>query len=481
MPKKNSLKNISPLKQKYLSINSNNKKLSEEDIAKVLKNKADSNNINLMKNKKKFTRSRTSKTKIKNLRPGSIKGPWSVEENKLLTEWVLKNGQKRWKQCEEFIPGRTGKQCREHWNNCLNPDLVKGDWTSEEDFLIMYFYSKCNGSWKKLINLFNGRTENSIKNRFFSQLRKIASCNLSSAEKRLSSKIKLDDLLNYLNIGISNSKKRYLAAKPQTEEELNKFLTEMEKKIKNKKNKKTNPVKEEENDINDTILSTNLSNLENNQNILNKKTKKSSLFGLKRKRELDEEVNNKNNSIKNEENSSNKNNEEKYIENNISNTNQNEKQNNNENHLLNNESNKIRINNIFPININENELKEINDNLNNPKWNNYDNEIQNNYDIDINNTDLTNKNEQNNIFTNNCFLNPFSQNYSSFENYLNNFNCYFPQENNFFKRADSFSDLSTRNQVNTYNFIKKPSIASIDENKIINNDIDNALNYSSSV
>ena len=57
---------------------------------------------------------------------------------------------------------------------CLNPELVKGEWTSEEDFLIMYFYEQCNGSWKKIIPLFNGRTENSIKNRFFSQLRKIA-------------------------------------------------------------------------------------------------------------------------------------------------------------------------------------------------------------------------------------------------------------------------------------------------------------------
>ena len=56
----------------------------------------------------------------------------------------------------------------------------------------MYFYEKCNYSWKKLVLLFNGRTENSIKNRFFSELRKIATKN--SVEKIPCSKIKLEEL-----------------------------------------------------------------------------------------------------------------------------------------------------------------------------------------------------------------------------------------------------------------------------------------------
>jgi len=99
--------------------------------------------------------------KIKNLRPGSIKGPWSEEENKLLIEWVRKNGHKRWKKCEKIIPGRTSKQCREHWKNSLNPDLIKGFWSSEEDFLIMYFYEKCGGSWKKMIK--EGKMKQIIK------------------------------------------------------------------------------------------------------------------------------------------------------------------------------------------------------------------------------------------------------------------------------------------------------------------------------
>ena len=73
------------------------------------------------------------------IKRGLKKGQWSVYEDKLLRQWVKENGPKKWEQCGRFIHGRSGKQCREHWNNCLNPELVKGDWTTEEDFLIMYF------------------------------------------------------------------------------------------------------------------------------------------------------------------------------------------------------------------------------------------------------------------------------------------------------------------------------------------------------
>ena len=71
------------------------------------------------------------------------KGQWSSQEDKLLNQWVKLNGPKNWEACGRFIHGRKGKQCREHWNNCLNPELKKGFWSPEEDFLIMFFYEKC--------------------------------------------------------------------------------------------------------------------------------------------------------------------------------------------------------------------------------------------------------------------------------------------------------------------------------------------------
>jgi len=62
-------------------------------------------------------------TKI--LQPGLTKGPWSIEEDRKLMQWVKKEGPNKWTSCAEYIKGRSGKQCRERWLNTLNPDVKK--------------------------------------------------------------------------------------------------------------------------------------------------------------------------------------------------------------------------------------------------------------------------------------------------------------------------------------------------------------------
>jgi hypothetical protein len=194
--------------------------------------KNSSNNITIEirqpKEKKKtiFKSNRGKKIPLK-------KGQWSPQEDKLLKQWVQINGPKKWEACGRFIQGRKGKQCREHWKNCLNPDLLKGKWTHEEDFLIMFFYPKCKESWKKIIPLFNGRIENSIKNRFYSQLRKYATKDMEPKErKRLSSKIKLDELKNYLNEALEAAKADLIKKRKMTEEQFNAFIEKQEQKLK---------------------------------------------------------------------------------------------------------------------------------------------------------------------------------------------------------------------------------------------------------
>ena len=160
------------------------------------------------------------------LKLGLKRGQWTEYEDNLLKEWIKKKGPNNWEECGRFIHGRNGKQCREHWNNCLKPDLIKGEWTPEEDFLIMQFYEECNGSWKIMKELFEGRTENSIKNRFFSELRKIASKYLTLKEKKNCSKINLEELKKYLKEGISETKAEFLKENKMTEEELNNYINE---------------------------------------------------------------------------------------------------------------------------------------------------------------------------------------------------------------------------------------------------------------
>ena len=170
------------------------------------------------------------------LQPGLVKGPWSAYEDKILIEWVNKYGPIKWTLCSNNIPGRTGKQCREHWNNVLNNDIKKGEWTIEEDFLIMNFYKKYNGSWKKLIEIFDKRTENSIKNRFFSQLRKIACDDVESKERRNSAKIKLNTLLKYLDKAIIFTTNKFKKENNMDDKDIKNYIEKYDKKSNYNKN-----------------------------------------------------------------------------------------------------------------------------------------------------------------------------------------------------------------------------------------------------
>ena len=112
-------------------------------------------------------------TKI--LKPGLIKGPWTIDQDRKLLDWIKKEGPTLWSQCADCISGRSGKQCRERWFNTLCPTVRKGNWSPEEDFTIFDSYRQFGSHWTKIAEKLEGRTENSIKNRFYSTLRRISS------------------------------------------------------------------------------------------------------------------------------------------------------------------------------------------------------------------------------------------------------------------------------------------------------------------
>ncbi len=63
---------------------------------------------------------------------------------------------------------RNAKQCREHWNCYLNPNLKKGPWKPEEDIQLLKCIKQNKGSkkWSEIVKYFDGRTENALKNRY---------------------------------------------------------------------------------------------------------------------------------------------------------------------------------------------------------------------------------------------------------------------------------------------------------------------------
>lgn len=116
--------------------------------------------------------------KFKNSQRSAKKGNWTSQEDELLFSWVERHGPTKWTECSKEIKGRCGKQCRERWVNILNPDVKKGNWSDHEQDVIFESLSTYNTSWSAMSHVLPGRTENSIKNYFYSSVRRLKSNNL---------------------------------------------------------------------------------------------------------------------------------------------------------------------------------------------------------------------------------------------------------------------------------------------------------------
>ena len=70
------------------------------------------------------------------------------------------------------IKNKSSKQCRERWVNSLCPNINKGIWTEKEEKILFLTQLKIGNKWSELAKFLPGRSENDIKNHFYSKLRK---------------------------------------------------------------------------------------------------------------------------------------------------------------------------------------------------------------------------------------------------------------------------------------------------------------------
>ncbi|CAF2143777.1 transcription factor MYB105 isoform X1 [Brassica napus] len=93
------------------------------------------------------------------------RGHWRVSEDSQLMELVALYGPQNWNHIAEKMQGRrTGKSCRLRWFNQLDPRINKREFSVEEEERLLAAHRAFGNKWAMIAKLFNGRTDNALKN-----------------------------------------------------------------------------------------------------------------------------------------------------------------------------------------------------------------------------------------------------------------------------------------------------------------------------
>ncbi|KAF7819705.1 myb-related protein 306-like isoform X1 [Senna tora] len=104
---------------------------------------------------------------------GVKKGPWTPEEDIILVSYIQQHGPSNWRA----VPTNTGlsrcsKSCRLRWTNYLKPGIKRGNFTDQEEKMIIHLQALLGNRWAAIASYLPQRTDNDIKNYWNTHLKK---------------------------------------------------------------------------------------------------------------------------------------------------------------------------------------------------------------------------------------------------------------------------------------------------------------------
>lgn len=97
---------------------------------------------------------------------------FAKEEDQRLSYLVERYGTNNWEMIASMMPLRNARQCRDRFRNYLSPKINLKKWSEEEDLLLIYKYKELGPKWVQISKYFDGRSDNNLKNRWYTHLKK---------------------------------------------------------------------------------------------------------------------------------------------------------------------------------------------------------------------------------------------------------------------------------------------------------------------